>query len=59
MKTADVKRPHVCKTVCSAEEAQLGIIGVPQAGMCGVSNFSLTNVFVAMVRVIPLVGRFV
>jgi hypothetical protein len=58
-KTADVKRPHVCKTVCTAEDALLGIVGVPQTGMCGVTDFSLTNAFVAVLRAIPLFGRLV
>lgn len=58
-KTADVKRPHVCKAVCTADDAQLGIVGVPQTGMCGVTDFSLTNVVVAVVRAIPLIGRLV
>lgn len=53
MKTADVKRPHVCKTVCTAEDAQLGIIGVTQAGLCGVTDFSITGALMTFVRAMP------
>lgn len=59
MKSADVKRPHVCKPVCTAEEAQLGIVGPPQTGVCGVTDFSIATAVVAVLRAIPIFGRFV